>query len=150
MAGKDVKFKNILFTTDFSGASVHAASYAASLASSYGAALHVIHVVDTSEEAAGFYLPHLSFEKLDSELKDTAEAMLRKFCDKNFKGQKDLKMTVLTGEPYKEILKAAAGADVIVMGTFGKAHLDRVLFGSTTERVMRKAKCPVLVIPPAG
>jgi len=150
MAGKDVKFKNILFTTDFSEASVHAASYAASLAASYGAALHVIHVVDTSEEAAGFYLPHLSFEKLDSELKDTAGAMLRKFCEKNFKGQKDLKATVLTGEPYKEILKAAAGADVIVMGTFGKAHLDRVLFGSTTERVMRKAKCPVLVIPPAG
>lgn len=149
MAGKDVKLKNILITTDFTEASVHAASYAASLARSYGAALHVVHVVDTSEEAAGFYLPHLSFEKLNEEMKDTAGAMLKKFCEKNFKGHEELKATVLAGEPYREILKAAAGADVIVMGTFGKAHLDRVLFGSTTERVMRKAKCPVLVVPPA-
>jgi len=151
MAGKDIEFKNILFTTDFTEASVHAASYAASLARIYGAALRVLHVVDTSEEAAGFYLPHLSFEKLDEELKDTARAMLKKFCEKNFKGLDGLNATVVTGEPYREILQAAAGADVIVMGTFGKkAHLDRLLFGSTTERVMRRAKCPVLVIPPAG
>ena len=150
MTGKDRKFKNILFTTDFSEASVHAASYAASLARSYNAAVHVLHVVDTSEEAAGFYLPHLSFEKLDAELKDTAGAMLKKFCAKNFKAHEGLKATVVAGEPYKEILKAAAGADVIVMGTFGKkGHLDRLLFGSTTERVMRMAKCPVLVVPPA-
>lgn len=150
MAGNEVKFKTILFTTDFTEASVHAASYAASLAKSYGATLYVLHVVDTSDEAAGFYLPHLSFEKLDAELKDTAGAMLKKFCAKNFKGQDGLKATVHTGEPYKEILKAAAGADIIVMGTFGKkAHLDRLLFGSTTERVMRRAKCPVLVVPPA-
>ncbi len=149
MTGNDLEFKNILFTTDFTEASVHAASHAASLARSYNAALHVLHVVDTSEEAAGFYLPHLSFEKLDEELKDTAGAMLRKFCEKNFKGQVGLKATVVTGEPYKEILKAAAGADIIVMGTFGKAHLDRLLFGSTTERVMRRARCPVLVVPPA-
>jgi len=35
-----------------------------------------------------------------------------------------------------------------VMGTFGKARMDRVIFGSTTERVMRKSACPVLVVPP--
>lgn len=149
MTSNDREFKNILFTTDFTGASVNAAQYAASLARRYGASIQVLHVVDTSEEAAGFYLPHLSFEKLDADLNDAAGAMLKKFCDKNFKGIDDLKPTVLSGEPYKEILKAAAGADVIVMGTFGKAHLDRVLFGSTTERVMRKSKCPVLVVPPA-
>ncbi len=149
MARNNKDFATILFTTDFTGASVNAASYAASLAKSYGAKLLVVHVVDTSEEAAGFYFPHLSYENLDLELKDTATAMLKKFCDKNFKGLKGLEMKVLSGEPYKEILKAASGADLIVMGTFGKAHLDRVLFGSTTERVMRKAKCPVMVVPPA-
>ncbi len=150
MGNASREFKTVLFTTDFTDASIYAASYAASIARSYNARLLVLHVVDTSEEAAGFYFPHISYERLDKDLKDAAEAMLKKFCEKNLKGMKDLDMKVLTGEPYKEILKASAGADLIVMGAVGKAHLDRVLFGSTTERVMRKAKCPVMVVPPAG
>lgn len=143
------QFGTILFTTDFTEASVHAASFAVSLSRSYSAKLRVLHVVDTSEEAAGFYFPHLSYENLDAELKKTAAAMLKKFCEKNLNGVKGFETSVLSGEPYKEILKAAKDADLIVMGTFGKAGLERILLGSTTERVMRKAKCPVLVVPPA-
>jgi len=47
-------------------------------------------------------------------------------------------------------LKTAKGSgmDLVVMGTFGRTRVDRLLFGSTTERVMRRAECPVLVIPP--
>ncbi|MFQ5736671.1 MAG: universal stress protein [Thermodesulfobacteriota bacterium] len=150
MGKNDRDFKTIIFTTDFTATSVHAASYAVSLARSYGARLQVLHVVDTSEEAAGFYFPHISYENLDEELKEAAEARLKKFCAKSLKGVKDIEQTVLVGEPYKQILKASAGADLIVMGAVGKAHLDRMIFGSTTERVMRKSKCPVMVIPPTG
>ncbi|MBI5493197.1 MAG: universal stress protein [Deltaproteobacteria bacterium] len=144
------RFKRILFPTDFSEASINAAGYALALARQNKARLYVLHVVDVSDEAAGFYLPHLSFERLDKELMSSATEMLRNFIAKQFKGYRNIETQVAAGEPYKEILKVVKGADadVIVMGTLGKARIDRFIFGSTTERVMRSAKCPVLVIPP--
>lgn len=147
---KKQMFEDILFPTDFSDASVLAAAYALNLARSKKARLHVIHVLDTEKEAAGFYVPHISFEKLDKEMLVAAREMLKKFCAKHFKGVKNLEQTVAAGMPHKEILKAikSTGADVVVMGTFGKAGLERFLIGSTTERVMRNAGCPVLIIPP--
>lgn len=147
---ENANIRNILFPTDFSGASIHAASYALSLAKAYKAKLHVVHVVDTSEEASGFYLPHLSFEKLDKELRESALAMLEEFCSLRFKGYKNIECRLLSGVPYKEILKLVKNieTDLVVMGTFGKAGIDRFFFGSTTERVMRKATCPVFVVPP--
>lgn len=151
MARKEnTKIQKILFPTDFSGASIHAAAYALLMARTYKATLYVLHVVDTSEEASGFYLPHLSYEKLDRELLESASGMLDKFCSTRFKGYRNIEKRVLSGEPYKEILKVIKGADIdmVVMGTFGKARIDRFFFGSTTERVMRKASCPVFVVPP--
>ncbi len=144
------RFKKILFPTDFSEASISSAGYALFLARQNKARLYVLHVVDISDEAAGFYLPHLSFEKLDKEMVSSASGMLKKFAAKHFKNYKNIETHVLAGEPYKEILKVVKGTevDIIVMGTLGKARIDRFLFGSTTERVMRSAKCPVLVIPP--
>lgn len=151
MALKDnLKIERILFPTDFTGASIHAAEYALLMARTHKAKLYVLHVLDTTEEARGFYLPHLAFEKLDKEMKAGAVELLKKFCSLRFKGFRNIQTQVLAGEPYAEILKVVRGSniDMVIMGTFGKARIDRFLFGSTTERVMRKALCPVLVIPP--
>lgn len=154
MAAKNTNNKiirKILLPTDFSTVSEEAAAYALTLARQNKARLSVLHVVDTSREAAGFYLPHLSYEKLDKEMRAAAADMLGKFTAKMFKGYRNIERHVLAGEPSREILKAIKGghADLIVMGTNGKEGIDRFFFGSTTERVMRKAGCPVLVIPPA-
>lgn len=145
------RFDRILFPTDFTAASIDAAAYALKLAKQNRAKLYVLHVVDTGREAAGFYLPHLSYEKLDQELMEAAREMIADFTAKTFRGYKDTEQHVLKGEPYKEILKVIRGMkiDLTVMGTFGKARIDRIFFGSTTERVMRKARCPVLIIPPS-
>lgn len=150
MAAKKKTIDKILFPTDFSGASEDAAEYALMMARQNKAKLYVLHVVDTSQEAAGFYLPHLSYESLDKDMKKSADEMLRKFSNKALKGYRDIEKRIIMGEPYREILKVAKGnkIDMIVMGTYGKAGIDRFLFGSTTERVMRSAKCPVLIIPP--
>ena len=149
-AKKKFRVQKVLFPTDFTGASIHAAAYALSLAESYKAKLFVVHVVETAHEARGFYLPHLPFDKMDEEMIESANGMLKRFANMRFKGYNNIELRVLEGEPYKEILKVISGNDIdmVVMGTFGKARLDRVIFGSTTERVMRKAACPVLVVPP--
>lgn len=150
MAAKDNKdFTRILVPTDFSETSAEAAEYALKLARLNKARVYVIHAIDTSDESAGFYLPHLSYEKLNKEMKEAASVMLADFCAKHLKGFKNLEMRVLIGEPYKEILKAIKGfkIDLAVMGTMGRSGIDRLLFGSTTERVMKKAVCPLLVVP---
>lgn len=143
-------FKNILFTTDFSDASAEAFSYALNMAKSYNAKLTIVHVVDTSREASGFYLPHISFDNLDKEMRSAAVCMLEKEYKKRLSAFKKHQYIVLCGTPHKEIIKCSnkIKADLVVMGTYGHSGIDHMVFGSTTERVLRKAQCPVLAIHP--
>ncbi|MEK7774099.1 MAG: universal stress protein [Deltaproteobacteria bacterium] len=150
MAAKNNKdFLRVLVPTDFSETSANAAEYALNIARQNKARLYVIHVIDTSDDPSGFYLPHLSYEKLNKEMREAALVMLSKFCAKHFKGFKNMETHVLIGEPYKEIVKVIKGfkIDLTVMGTMGRTGIDRFIFGSTTERVMKKAVCPILVVP---
>lgn len=144
-------FERILFPADFSSVSENAASFALSAARQNKARLVVMHVVDVSSEPAGFYVPHLSYEILDEEMEKAASVMLERFSARFFKGYKNIELSVSVGVPYKVILKAIndPSTDMIVMGSSGRGKVDRFLFGSTTERVLRKAACPVLIIPPA-
>ncbi|MFQ5465404.1 MAG: universal stress protein [Thermodesulfobacteriota bacterium] len=143
-------FSRILFPTDLTEASDAAAEYALTMATHYKARLYVVHTVDTSGEAAGFYLPHISFENLDHEMVVNAEKMLDKYCARFFKGLEECVQEVYLGIPYEEILKAVEDKDIdlVIMGAFARGRLDHFLFGSTTERVMRKIDRPVLVVPP--
>ncbi|MEE9614338.1 MAG: universal stress protein [Thermodesulfobacteriota bacterium] len=152
--GKGVKaagnFKRILLPTDFSAVSENALSCARSLAKRHGSKLYVVHVVDFRNDAAGFYVPHLSFDKLEGEMREGAMAMLKRFCSVRLKALKAFEMRVLDGEPYKEILKFSKdeNVDLIVMGVSSRGKVDKFFFGSTTERVIRKADRPVMVVPP--
>lgn len=143
-------FKNILFTTDFSDASDEAFSYALSMANSYGSTLYILNVVDTSMDAAGFYLPHISFDNLDKDMVYAATLLLEKTYKRPLGTLKKYEYVVLKGNPHEEIVKFSnkAKADLIVMGTYGHSAIDSLIFGSTTEKVLKKAKCPVLAIHP--
>lgn len=144
-----VRFATIILPTDFTPASESAAVYALTMARMHKARLVVAHVVDVKGEAIGFYLPHLPYEKLDQESFEAAGDMLAKFRARIIGGYKKTEERLLKGEPYIEILSLAGTykSCLIVMGTFGKERVDRFFFGSTTERVVRGARCPVMVIP---
>ncbi|MEK6791074.1 MAG: universal stress protein [Deltaproteobacteria bacterium] len=154
MSAKDtIKIERILFPTDFSESSNHAAVWALSLARRHKAAVIVLHVLDTSLDASGFYVPHLSFERLDEEMLLSAGKMLSAFAAKHFKGYRNVELITAAGKPYQEILKAIKDRSIglCVMGSLGKkAGVERFFIGSTTERVTREAACPVLVVPPGG
>lgn len=144
------EIKKILFPTDFSVASDYALSYAISLAKRFKAGMFFIHVVDTSYDISGFYIPHISVEKLIQEMEDSAEARLKKISIKIPRKVKIYEAVVKSGSPYKEIIKFSKnkGIDMIIMGTHGKSGTDHFFFGSTTERVIKQADCPVLTIRP--
>ncbi len=142
------KFKIILFATDFSESSDYAFQYAHSMAKEGNAHLVIVHVINEPVDLRGFYVPHISFDKLEEEIEEGAQKMMEKFCRTHIRDYDDYETFILPGIPYDEVIKKAVevSADVIVMGTHGRTGLDHVLFGSTAEKIVRKSPIPVLTV----
>lgn len=146
-------FDKILTAVDFSESSDHAFEYALTLARQFQAELTVLHVINEPVDLRGFYVPHISFEQLEKEIEEGAEKMMETFCQTRMGGFTGYTTAITTGIPYEEILRKAqeSGTSLIVMGTHGRTGIDHLIFGSTAERVVRSAACPVLTIRlPAG
>lgn len=141
-------FKTILFAADFSESSDYAFQYAHSLAKQFNARLLVVHIINEPVDLRGFYVPHISFEKLEEEIEEGAQKMMEKFCRTHIRDYDNFESFILPGIPYEEIIKKAEeeSADLIIMGTHGRAGIDHVLFGSTAEKVVRKSPIPVMTI----
>ena len=139
-------FKTILFATDFSESSDHAFQYALSLAKQYASKLVVIHVINEPVDLRGFYVPHISFDKLEEEIEQGAQKMMEQFCRTHMLDFDNFASSVVPGIPHDEIISKAdeIDADLIVLGTHGRTGLDHVLFGSTAEKVVRKSTVPVM------
>ena len=141
-------FEKILTAIDFSESSDFAFEYALTLARQFQAELTVMHVINEPVDLRGFYVPHISFEKLEKEIEEGAETMMQKFCRAKVRDFADYDTLIVAGIPYEEILRIANDHEVslIVLGTQGRKGIDHFLFGSTAERVVRNAKCPVMTI----
>jgi nucleotide-binding universal stress UspA family protein len=133
--------KRILFATDFSSCAYHAEEYVAFLAKAYEATVTILHV---SEIYEGAYVttiqdPSETHERLDDIVRRLAQP-----------GR--VKSQQRAGIPDTIICETAeeARADLIVLGTHGRTGLQHVLLGSTTERVLTMAPCPVLAIRKLG
>jgi nucleotide-binding universal stress UspA family protein len=143
-------FPKILFATDFSEISEYAFDYAFSMAKKFNSRLIVMHVINEPVDLRGFYVPHISFDSLEQEISEAAEKMMAKFCAAKILDYSNFETLIVSGLPYEEILKKAEEEPValVVMGTHGRAGIDHFLFGSTAERVVRRAKCAVMTIRP--
>jgi nucleotide-binding universal stress UspA family protein len=145
------KFEKILFALDFSEHAKHASDYALSMARNFNARLIIIHVIQEPVDLSGFYVPHISFENLEMEIRQGAEKLMEKFCAETIPAEIDYETSIVSGIPYQEILRKAEEENVslIVMGTQGRKGIDHFLFGSNAEKVVRNSKCPVLTVCPA-
>ncbi|NOQ52085.1 MAG: universal stress protein [Desulfuromonadaceae bacterium] len=141
-------FSTILVAVDFSDSSVNAFQSALSLAKKFSAHLIILHVINEPVDLRGFYVPHISFEKLEEEIEEGAKKMMESFCRQHTIGFENYESMIVPGISYNEIISQAEdkGAELIVLGTHGRTGLDHVLFGSTAERVVRKSKLPVLTV----
>ena len=141
-------FEKILTAIDFSESSDFAFEYALTLARQFQAELTIMHVINEPVDLRGFYVPHISFEQLEKEIEVGAEKMMEKFCQTRMGDFTRYTTAVVAGIPYEEILRKAkeTGASLIVLGTHGRTGIDHLIFGSTAERVVRSAACPVLTI----
>ncbi|HEU0140216.1 MAG TPA: universal stress protein [Bryobacteraceae bacterium] len=143
-----LKLERILCPVDFSEFSAKAYDYAHSLARHYGAKLFVLHV---TEPIISIYRGYMSAAMVDEiytrQTADTQEKV-RKLSERHQGGQVESDVVVQLGIVSDSILTLAETQeiDLIVMGTHGRRGIDRLAMGSNTERVLRKALCPVLAV----
>lgn len=143
-----MEIKKILFPTDLTEGSKAALCMAADLVRKYCSKLYVVHVLYDIASATGWYVPHVSIEEVYNDMEKKARGQLEKTMLEELRGYKDMEFAVLRGNPSQEILKFAGEQDVdlIVMGTHGRTGLDKVIFGSTAQKVVRHSKYPVLTV----
>ncbi len=143
-------FKKILFPLDLSESSAKIAPFVKSLASRYDARVHLLFVARVFDYFTSMYVPHPSVSQFEKEVIEGAEKRLYEFADENFAAAAGTKTQVVAGDPSEEILGyiAAHGIDLVVMGTHGRKGLDKVIFGSVAERVVKSSPVPVMVVNP--
>jgi nucleotide-binding universal stress UspA family protein len=143
-----LRIERILCPVDFSESSVRAYDYAQSLARHYQAKLFLQHVVDFILPAYAYYAPASYLDELFQKSRDDAREYLQEFAKSHTKNGVQPECVVYDGTVTEGILSFAEAQkiDLIVMGTHGLKGHDRVTLGSVAEKVLRKARCPVLVV----
>ncbi len=137
--------RRVVFATDFSSCAERAQEYALAMASAWGASLDILHVVefqpgmDVEFPVNQMYLDHRK-EEAGPSLQSAKERAIRA----GLSAQTHLRV----GVPSQEIQTCvrSSGADLVVLGTHGRTGLEHVLLGSTAERIVRIAPCPVLSV----
>jgi universal stress protein A len=144
-----LRIKSILVPTDFSPASEKALAYALPFARQFGARITLLHVVEpvgTPDFAKSSPLI-MEDDEVKAECTRHLQSVVRSLEIEPGLVERTL---VRFGRSFNEIADAARTlkVDLIIISTHGRTGLKRVLLGSTTERVVRHAPCPVFVVRP--
>jgi len=140
------RLKQILVTTDFSDESKKALPYAAAFAKRLGGKIALLNVVESQSHFTGLESVVL-FQSGDAAMAEVYEG-LDQIAKRSFGGKDQIATHARTGKPFREIIKAASelDADLLIMSSHGYTGLKHTLIGSTTERVVQHAPCPVLAV----
>ena len=146
-----VTYSQILFCTDFSENAKAALPFAIDLSKKYGATLHMVHVYQDPGELAEFEISSeikMDWIRVAQNLGMASETKLRELCNEVTRKIKSCRFKMLRGKPHLEIIRYAKEnkIDLIVLASHGLTGLEHVLFGSTAEKVVRRAPCPVLSV----
>ncbi len=145
-------FAGILLPSDFSDCSAEAARAARKLAEHFGSRITLFHVLDEPAAMDPMFRGEVPLELLRARMEQYAREGMTAFLAAHFGGLPGVETQVASGVPYREILRAAreTRVDLIVIGTHGRTGVEHVIFGSTAEKVVRMASCPVLTIRQGG
>jgi nucleotide-binding universal stress UspA family protein len=147
-ATSKLPFKRILCPVDFSGSSQAALDFAFSLAQEGDAELTILHVFEWLADGEPLTNRPINVPEYRLELEADLTTKLRALVPDDVRTWCQPVTRIAHGKAYREILGIATedGSDLIVMGVHGRNALDLMLFGSTTNQVVRRATCPVLTL----
>jgi nucleotide-binding universal stress UspA family protein len=145
--GWPFQLKNILVPIDFSETSHKVLRYAVPLAEKFGARIVLVHVVEPRIYPENLVIP-AEIDEMNVRMLQAGRQMLGRLRRKTIADSIKSDVLVVLGKPYQEIVELAKSekADLIVIATHGYTGLKHAFLGSTAERVVRYAKCPVLTV----
>jgi universal stress protein A len=143
-------YQTILVPTDFSEPAALAWSHAAALAQAGGATLVALYVAEPVLSHYGVVGLIPSVTELEAQHDIASRLKVQELVEKAQAEGLAVRSRIVVGKPWEKIVEAAAGerADLIVIGTHGRTGLTHGALGSTAERVVQRAPCPVLVVRP--
>lgn len=144
-----INLSNVLVATDFGDASDTAMNYGRSLARTFGARLHVLHVTQNALAFTGPESVGADVVAVQRSMDDTAMHNLHSITGDDDLRELQASLVVRSGSsPAAEIIRYANDAtiDVIVIGTHGRGTMAHLFMGSVAEQVVRAAPCPVLTV----
>lgn len=150
MPNNKLEIKRILVPIDFSEHSKNALQYAISFAKQYNAELILTYVIEPTIYPADFSFGQVAVPNIENELCERGRLELDHLVETQIAGILPARTMIRTGKPFLEIIKTASEeyVDLIIIATHGHTGVEHLLFGSTAEKVVRKAPCPVLVVRP--
>ena len=146
LAMPPIRLKRILVPTDFSECSRQALRYAVPFARQFDASIVLLFVAQVN--FPGAEVIDVNVARLETELRVSGERQLKALLEREIGGAVPARAVVRTGQPVSEILHVAETMDIdlIVISTHGRTGLAHVFLGSTAEKIVRHAKCPVFVV----
>ena len=144
----ELEIKKILVPIDFSDYSKSSLKYAANFANKFYAGITLIYVVEPVIYPPDFSMGQIAIPSVNAEWDLKAKEELEKLAKQEIPEGIKVSIILKTGKPFLEIIDTAAEekVDLIIIATHGHSGVEHILFGSTAEKVVRKAPCPVLTL----
>ena len=138
----------ILVPIDFSNYSKNALRYAVNFAKKFNSKIYLVYVVEPVIYPSDFSMGQVTFPVSDIEMNERAKDELESLAKNEIGTQFEVETVIKTGKPFVEINETASELDIdlIIIATHGHTGMEHLLFGSTAEKVVRKAPCPVLTL----
>jgi len=142
------EINKVLVPIDFSDYSKSSLKYAVNFAKHFNASLILVYVIEPVIYPPDFSMGQIAIPTPGLEMDKRAAEELDKLAEKEIPSNLSVRKIIKTGKPFVEIIETAAeeDVDIIIIATHGHSGVEHILFGSTAEKVVRKAPCPVLTL----
>ncbi len=138
--------KKVLVPIDFSDYSKEALIYTLNFIKCFNADITLVYVIEPVIYPPDFSATQISIPPTDVEITKNAEENLNRLINREIPSEIKVKSVIKIGKPFYEIIETAKeeNIDLIIISSHGHSGVEKILFGSTAEKVVRKAPCPVL------
>ncbi len=145
---KDIE--RILFPVDLSEPSERLVPYVLNTARMLNAKIYVVYILQGLEHLADMHVPMTEIQDFQRLTQENVDRKLAEFCENHLSSAVGLSFTTRIGDPAHEILKYAeeVGADLIIMGTHGRSGMDKFIFGSVADKIVKTSAIPVMTVRP--
>lgn len=145
-----MKFNRILFPVDLSETSEKMAPFAIMAAEKFNASIHILFVARELAYYSNMYVPSAAIDNFRHQVIRGSEITINEFKGKHFKSTDDVTCSVVSGDINDKILETIKTdkTDLLLLGSHGRKGLEKIVFGSIADRIMKTSPVPVLLVNP--